>query len=170
MFEAEAYMEVKRIIYQLYKAGKWDSLTPEIQNVYKNNLKYWYRRLGNPNDNAENQDNTLSIKNNKQVKKPDRKKYYDHPFSLDQAHEELGYEPADSFSMEDYVIRQETYQELHAAIRTLDEQKQEIIEQYYFEEQTEREIGNNIGKAQRVVNYQKDKSHKELEKIMKELF
>ena len=89
---------------------------------------------------------------------------------MERAYEELGYEPADSFSVEDYIIQQEINQELYVAIKTLDEQKQRIIELYYFEEQTEREVGDNIGKAQRTVNYQKDKSHKELKKIMRKLF
>lgn len=78
---------------------------------------------------------------------------------------------SDTFiSPEDYVVQQETNHELYTAIEALDGQKQDIIKRYYFEEQTEREIGKEIGKVQGTVNYQKNKSHEELEKIMKEHF
>lgn len=134
------YMELKKYVYGLYKDGIWESLSQEIKCLYWRDLQRLWRKV---------EMRTIS---------------------LEQIYEENGYEPVDSFSVEDYIIQQEINQELYVAIKTLDEQKQRIIELYYFEEQTEREIGDNIGKAQRTVNYQKDKSHKELKKIMRKLF
>ena len=167
MFEVEAYMEVKRIIYQLDKAGEWDSLAPEMQNVYTNNLKYWNRRLGNPNGDAGNQDNdTLSMNGNRQAKKPDRKKYYDHPFSLEKAEDELGFIPADPFSVEDYIIEQETYQELQGAIGTLDETDQNIINLYYFEGLSEAQVGETINMKQRTVSSHKRNSLEKMKKFL----
>ena len=134
------YMELKKYVYGLYKDGIWESLSQEIKCLYWRDLQRLWRKV---------EMRTIS---------------------LEQIYEENGYEPVDSFSVEDYIIQQEINQELYVAIKTLDEQKQRIIELYYFEDQTEREIGDNIGKAQRTVNYQKDKSHKELKKIMRKLF
>ena len=134
------YMELKKYVYGLYKDGIWESLSQEIKCLYWRDLQRLWRKV---------EMRTIS---------------------LEQIYDENGYEPADSFSVEDYIIQQEINQELYVAIKTLDEQKQRIIELYYFEEQTEREVGDNIGKAQRTVNYQKDKSHKELKKIMRKLF
>ena len=180
------YMELKIYVYGLYKDGVWESLSQEIKCLYWRDLKRLWRRTEAGMDTKNTKTKQIECDAcilgitpdidqcdcNNNDNYPDRGygEKYKRPLSLERAYEELGYEPADSFSVEDYIIQQEINQELYVAIKTLDEQKQRIIELYYFEEQTEREIGDNIGKAQRTVNYQKDKSHKELKKIMRKLF
>lgn len=169
MFESDAYIEVKRIIYQLIKAGEWHSLDPKIRKVYTDDLKYWQRRLGFPDDNTEKQsDSVLDMGDRKQTKKPDRKKYYEHPFSLEKAEAELGFIPISPFSVEDEVIQNETYQELHIAIDTLDDFDKYVIEKYYFEDMKERQIGQELGVVQKTVNNHKTDSLETMKEILTE--
>lgn len=180
------YKELKDYLYELYENGVWKNLSQEIKRLYWRDLKRLWRKTkaGMATKNTKTKqiecdarvlditpDTDQSDCNNDDNHSD--KEYgeeYKRPLSLELAYEKDGYEPADSFSVEDYIIQQETNDELHAAIETLDEQKQDIIKRYYFEEQTEREIGEEIGKVQGTVNYQKNKSHEELWKIMKEHF
>ena len=180
------YMELKIYVYGLYKDRIWESLSQEIKRLYWRDLKRLWRRTEAGMDTKNTKTKQIECdarilgitpdidqcdcNNDDNYHDRGYGEKYKRPLSLEQAYEELGYEPADSFSVEDYVIQQETNQELHAAIETLDEQKQEIIESYYFEGQTEREISTKIGKAQTTVNYKKGKIHKELKKIMKKNF
>lgn len=163
MFEYETYMEVKRIIYQLYKAGEWDSLDPEIKRVYQNNLKYWQRRLG-----IDEENNVEPEKEQQNNKKPDRKKYYDHPLSLDRAEGELGFLPISSFSVEAYVIQKELYQALNAAIENLGNEQRQIILLYYFEDETETQIGIELGVCQKTINNKKQKALDRLKELLKD--
>lgn len=169
MFEAETYMEVKNIIRQLYKTGEWRALDPKVKKVYKDELDYWRQRLGSPSDDTENQGNKSDVDNSGQTKKLRRKKYYKHYCSLDQAYEEDGYEPADPFSLEEYIMQQETYQELYMAIDMLDDTDKSIIEMYYFEEMKEREIGQELGVVQKTVNNHKRDSLEEIEKNLEKM-
>lgn len=163
MFEYESYMEIKRIIYQLYKAGEWDPLDPKIKNVYWNNLKYWQRRLGiNEEDNVEPEREQRNNKN------PDRKKYYDHPLSLDRAKDELGFLPISPFSVEAYVIQKELYQALNAAIENLESEQRQIILLYYFEDHTETQIAIELGVCQKTVNNKKQKALERLKELLKD--
>lgn len=165
MFEYETYMEVKRIIYQLYKAGEWDSLDPEIKRVYQNNLKYWQRRLG-----IDDEYDGLKLEKGLQndSKKPDRKKYYDHPLSLNRAEGELGFLPISPFSVEAYVIQKELYQALNAAIENLGNEQRQIILLYYFEDETEAQIGIELGVCQKTVNNKKQKALDRLKDLLKD--
>lgn len=167
MFESEAYMEAKNIIRWLYKTGEWHSLDPKIRKVYKDDLDYWRLRLGRPDD-IENQDNKLGVNNSGQAKKPRRKKYYEHPLSIEQA-EDKGMIPADPFSLEEYIMQQETYQELHMAIEMLDDTDKSIIEMYYFEEMKERQIGQELAIVQKTVNNHKRDSLKEMKKKLEKM-
>lgn len=182
------YMELKRFVYKLYKDGVWDGLSQEIKRLYWCDLQRLWRRVKagidiDAIDDRQNEDDARILGITPDIEQNDEydrgSKFsgkakicpkYQRPLSLERAYEDFGCEPASSFSVEDYIVQKETSQELHIAIKTLDERKQTILASYYFEGQTERMIGSNLGIAQRTVNYQKDKSHKELKKIMKDLF
>lgn len=87
------------------------------------------------------------------------------PLSLEQLAVD-GIEPAGSFLPEEFIIQQETYQELHIAISTLDDFDRGIIELYYFEDMAERQIGQELGVVQKTVNNHKKSSLKKLSKVL----
>lgn len=132
------YMELKIYVYGLYKDGIWESLSQEIKCLYWRDLQRLWRKV---------EMRTIS---------------------LEQIYEEDGYEPADSFSVEDYIIQQETYQELHMAIDMLNDTDKSIIEMYYFEEMKERQIGQELAVVQKTVNNHKTKSLETLREILTE--
>lgn len=87
------------------------------------------------------------------------------PLSLEQL-EANGVEPVGFPSAEDYVIQQETNQELYAAIGTLEEENRDIITLYYFEEFTEKSIGEMLGMGQKTVNNHKHGSLKKIRNFL----
>ena len=132
------YMELKKYVYGLYKDGIWESLSQEIKCLYWRDLQRLWRKV---------EMRTIS---------------------LEQIYEENGYEPADSFSVEDYIIQQETYQELHMAIDMLNDTDKSLIEMYYFEEMKERQIVKELAVVQKTVNNHKTKSLETLREILTE--
>lgn len=79
---------------------------------------------------------------------------------------EEGIDYPDAFTPEEYIIQQETYQELYAAIDTLDEVDKDIINLYYFEELSERKVEKVLNITQGTVNNHKAKSLKKIKEIM----
>lgn len=72
----------------------------------------------------------------------------------------------ESSNPEKYVIRQELYQALYAAIDTLDFRDQEII-MLFAEGKTEREIAEQVNLSQSRVNRRKEKIVNELRELLK---
>lgn len=166
MFEHDAYEEAKAIFNKLYWSGGLENLG--VKNVYQNNVHYWRMRLpGNEDDTGENGSETGKKDGSK---KSNRKKYYGHPTSLDKATEEFNFVPADSFSLEDYVIQEELHQALYAAIHNLEKESRDIIIRYYFEEKSEDETAAELGLTKGQVHYKKGKIIEELQKILKDFF
>ena len=156
MFEHDAYEEARAIFNKLYRSGGLEH--PGVKKVYQNNVQYWRLRLPE----YENDDKKGDSKNH------NRKKYYDHPTSLDKATEEFGLMPADSFSVEDYVVRKELYQALYAAIDNLEEEPRAIIILLYFEEKSEDDTAAELGLTKGKVHYQKGKIIEKLTEILKD--
>lgn len=70
---------------------------------------------------------------------------------------------SDSFMLpEEYIVKSELY----VALTTLDDFDRGIIELYYFEDMTERQIGQELGIAQKTVNNHKKSSLKKLLKVL----
>lgn len=69
-------------------------------------------------------------------------------------------------SPEDYVIQQETHQDLYTAIGALDETDQDLIILYYFEELKERQIGTVLNMKQKTVNNHKNNCLKKMKKVL----
>ena len=178
------YMELKIYVYGLYKDGVWESLSQEIKCLYWRDLKRLWRRTEAGMDTKNTKTKQIECDAcilgitpdidqcdcNNNDNYPDRGygEKYKRPLSLERAYEELGYEPADSFSVEDYIIQQETYQELHMAIDMLNDTDKSIIEMYYFEEMKERQIGQELAVVQKTVNNHKTKSLETLREILTE--
>lgn len=87
------------------------------------------------------------------------------PLSLEQLAAD-GAEPSSFLSTEEYIVQQETYQELYIAVDTLAELDKSIVDLYYFGALNEREIGQKLGIAQKTVNNHKRKILPMLEKIL----
>jgi RNA polymerase sigma factor (sigma-70 family) len=156
MFEHDAYEEARAIFNKLYWSGGLKN--PEVKKVYQNNVQYWRLRLPEYRDDDKKDGS----------KNPNRKQYYGHPTSLDKATEEFGFMPADSFSLEDYVIRKEVYQALYAAIDSLEEVSRDIIILLYFEEKSEDDAAAELGLTKGKVHYQKGKIIEKLTEILKD--
>lgn len=88
------------------------------------------------------------------------------PRSLDEMEESGNLMPISKtfISQENYVIQQELYQELYAAISTLDETDQELIRLYYFENLKERQVGSVLDMKQKTVNNHKNSCLKKIKK------
>lgn len=160
MFEQDEYRKLKTFIHSLKtneEWGKpWENLRPEIKRVYENDIKYVRRRLGTPSSDQDKGPNQ------------NRKKYYAHPYSLEQAEEDLGLMASNSFSVEEYVLKKELGQALRSAINSLDVNYRQIILLYYFGGQSEGEIGNKLGICQKTVNNRKRKALRLLKKTLED--
>lgn len=73
----------------------------------------------------------------------------------------------ESSNPENYVIRQELYQALYAAIDTLNPRDQEIIT-LFAKGRTEREISQQVDLSQKGVNYRKGKILTKLKELLKD--
>lgn len=69
---------------------------------------------------------------------------------------------------EEYVVKSEQYEELYAALTTLDDFDRSIIEMYYFMDMKEWQIGQELGVVRERVNNHKRSSVKKLRKILTE--
>lgn len=69
---------------------------------------------------------------------------------------------------EEYVVKSEQYEELYDALATLDDFNRSIIEMYYFMGMNERQIGQELGVAQKTVNNHKANSLETMRKILAE--
>lgn len=89
------------------------------------------------------------------------------PLSLEQLADEFGFEPAYPVSVEGQVLRNELYQTLYNAIDSLDEMDKLIIELYFFEGKTERQIADLLDFGQKGVNTRKTKILGKMREILK---
>lgn len=71
-------------------------------------------------------------------------------------------------NMEEQVIRNECYQELHNIINELDEIERQIIMLCFYENKTEREIAGIIGFKQKRVNCRKHKILKKMKEYLQD--
>lgn len=90
------------------------------------------------------------------------------PRSLDEMEESGSLMPISKafISPEDYLIQQETHQDLYTAISALDETDQDLIILYYFEELKERQIGSVLNMKQKTVNNHKNNCLKKMKKFL----
>ena len=157
------YKELKYYLYELWEKEIWDTLSQDIKRLYWNNLK---ELLGEANADMEfggNDETDLYVlqpddsDNNKKRRKKRKKRGYLRTYSIGRAMED-GIDYPYSSTPEVIIIQQETSLELHAAIDTLDTIDQDIINLYYFEDLTERQIGEVLDMKQKTVNNHKNSS------------
>ena len=157
------YKELKYNLYKLWKDGAWDTLSQDIKRLYWNDLQ---ELLGEANADMEiggsNEIEPCDLQSddsdsNKKRRKKRKKRGYLRAYSIDRAFED-GIDYPDTFTPENYVIQQETNQELYVAIDTLDKVDKDIISLYYFEEFTERQVGTTLDMKQKTVNNHKNSS------------
>lgn len=174
MFEYNEYIELKKIVYLLrntkiqstfdpdtqdQELSMWDILDPNIKRVYENDIMYFRRRLGFKNSIAEmSMTQTDQSNYTCQNKKPNRKKYYAHPVSLEYAAEDFGLMPASEFLVEEHIIQRELQNALYDAINTLDEKCKQVVILYYFQGLSERAIASKLSICQKAVNNRKKKA------------
>lgn len=65
-------------------------------------------------------------------------------------------------SVEDMVLRKISVERLYAALSILSEKERELIEAFFFEEKTERDVASAMGISQPAVHKQKNKILKKL--------
>lgn len=92
------------------------------------------------------------------------------PLSLDEMEESGCPMPcSDPFMLpEEYVVKSEQYEELYAALATLDDFDRSIIEMYYFMNMKEQQIGQELDTVRWDVNNHKRSSLKKMRKILTE--
>ena len=70
-------------------------------------------------------------------------------------------------SLDDYIIRKSTYEDLMSAINTLPDIQKRRIKKYYFEEKTQKQIADEEGCNIRAVQYTLNIAIKNLKKLLK---
>lgn len=165
------YNEYKNYLYELWKSGEWDKLDIRIKRFL------WIEKqklLGEANADMEigGSDKTdlrdlrpNSDNGNKKSRKKRKKRGYLRTYSIEQAMED-GIDYPYSSTPEDFIIQQETNQELYTAINTLDETDKDIITLHYFEDLKERQIEKIVNMKQKTVNNHKHKSLKTMRKTL----
>ena len=73
----------------------------------------------------------------------------------------------DNESLDDYIIRKATYEDLMSAINTLPDIQKRRIKKYYFEEKTQQQIANEEGCNIRSVQYTLNIAIKNLKNLLK---
>ncbi len=79
------------------------------------------------------------------------------PASLEQMEEEVGFTPADEFSVEAIIEQKMMIEALYAALDMLDELDRQIIDLLFYRELTERKVAELVGMSQKGVNRRKQK-------------
>lgn len=157
------YHEYKNYLYELRESKEWDKLDQSIKRFLWNEEK---KLLGEANADMEiggsGETKLCDLQpddsdNNKKRRKKRKKRGYLRTYSIERAMED-GIDYPYSSTPEDIIIQQETSLELHAAIDTLDTIDQDIINLYYFEDLTERQIGEVLDMKQKTVNNHKNSS------------
>ena len=157
------YHEYKNYLYELRESKEWDKLDQSIKRFLWNEEK---KLLGEANADMEiggsGETELCDLQpdgsgSNKKRRKKRKKRGYLRAYSVERAMED-GIDYPYSSTPEDIIIQQETSLELHAAIDTLDTIDQDIINLYYFEDLTERQIGEVLDMKQKTVNNHKNSS------------
>lgn len=68
-------------------------------------------------------------------------------------------------SVEEQILKQIEYEQLHKFILELSKEEQWLIHELYFEERTEREVATELGLSQKAVNKRKQKILEKLRKL-----
>lgn len=159
------YSELKNYLYKLWKDGLWDTLSQDIKRLYWSELQ---GLLGEANADMEIGGSTdlCDLRpNSGNGSKKRKKRGYLRAYSIEQAMED-GIDYPYSSTPEDFIIQQETNQELYAAIDTLNEADKNIVVLHYFEDLKERQIEKIVNMKQKTVNNHKHKSLKTMRKIL----
>ena len=154
------YHEYKNYLYKLRESEEWNKLNQSIKRFLWIEEK---KLLGEANADMEiggNDETELcdlqpdDNGSNKKRRKKRKKRGYLRAYSIDRAMED-GIDYPCSSTPEDFIIQQETNQEIYTAIDTLDEADKDIISLYYFKELTERQVGTVLDMKQKTVNNHK---------------
>ena len=161
------YSELKNYLYKLRKDGVWDTLSQDIKRLYWNSLR---GLLGEANADMEiggnNKTGSCDLRpDDGNGRKKRKKRGYLRTYSIERAMED-GIDYPYSSTPEDFIIQQETNQELYTAIDMLDSTNKSIIDLYYFEELRERQIGAVLDMKQKTVNNHKNSSLKAMKKFL----